>query len=516
MATAKSIQFPNLAKRAVLYCRQSDSGGDGVESLSIESQELRLRQYAESHGWQVISVERDADLRGWQDEDERPGLAAALRRAEEEGDVLLVWDLSRLARKLRIQENIVARLADSNVEIASLKEPWASAPMFRQILGAVAEERTRQMSADIRRSLRQRARSGLWHGIVPYGYARPAGKNQRLIIDDERAAMVVEIFERVACGANVSDVALELSRRGVPTPRGGRVWSLNTLSGIIKNPAYLGVSVVGDGDDAVVVPDAHPALVSRELWNRANAARNATHRPRRRKAVSSWLEGFVRHECGAPMYLTNRNDGFGAFRCPSGGSAIPAQLKERCAFRKKEKSQRLLEATVWNIVMNDLADMFSPEEAILYAQEAAASEQDEDAPRRQMLDLRERRAIEKRERAESLYLNGQRDSDWFAGVDEEVTFELDIVSDERARLNPLGPKIDDLREAAQTLLNLREELPHCLPEYRSQFMQALGVAIVSETGVEMAYHPEMAVVLQSARLLPNTSATRTWAWLTLP
>ena len=76
----------------------------------------------------VIAVERDADLRGWQGEDERPGLAAALRRAEEDADVLLVWDLSRLARKLRIQENIVARLAESDVEIASLNEPWASAP----------------------------------------------------------------------------------------------------------------------------------------------------------------------------------------------------------------------------------------------------------------------------------------------------------------------------------------------------------------------------------------------------
>src|SRR5687767_6827968 len=128
--------------RCIIYCRQSDSGGDGVESLSIESQEQRLREYADLQGWAVLAVERDADLRGWQDEDERPGLAAALRRAEEDGDVLLVWDLSRLARKLRIQENIVARLADAGVEIASLNEPWASAPMFRQILGAVAEERT--------------------------------------------------------------------------------------------------------------------------------------------------------------------------------------------------------------------------------------------------------------------------------------------------------------------------------------------------------------------------------------
>jgi DNA invertase Pin-like site-specific DNA recombinase len=456
-----------------------------------------------------MAVERDADLRGWQDEDERPGLAAALHRAEEDADVLLVWDLSRLARKLRIRENIVARLADSGVELASLNEPWASAPMFRQILGAVAEERTRQMSVDIRRSLRQRAQTGLWHGIVPYGYVRPAGKNQLLVVDVEKAAVTIEIFERVAAGANVSDVALELARRGVPTPRGGRIWSLNTLAGLIKNPAYLGVSVVGTGDDAVIVTDAHPAIVTRNLWERANAARNASHRPRRRKAVSSWLEGYVRHECGAPMYLTNRDDGFGAFRCPSGGGGIPAQLKERCPFHRKEKSQRLLEDMVWKIVVDDLDGMFTADEAVAFAREAAVADQDDDAPRRRALDQREKRAHEKRERAEALYLNGKRDSDWFDQIDSEVTAELESVADERATLQPLGTDADDLREAVRMLQNLRDELPHCLPEYRAQFMQALGVAVVAETGVEMAYYPEVATVLGSARLVQNTSATRT-------
>jgi DNA invertase Pin-like site-specific DNA recombinase len=438
MVTANANHSSNPAKRAVLYCRQSDSGGDGVDSLSIESQDLRLRQHAESHGWAVIAVERDADLRGWQDEDERPGLAAALRRAEEDGDVLLVWDLSRLARKLRIQENIVARLADAGVELASLNEPWASAPMFRQILGAVAEERTRQMSVDIRRSLRQRAQTGLWHGIVPYGYVRPAGRNQHLVVDDEKAAVVREIFERVACGTNVTDVAVELSRRGVSTPRGGRTWSLTTPSGLVKNPVYLGVSVVGTGDDALVVKDAHPAIVTRDLWERANAARNAAHRPRRRKAVMSWLEGYVRHECGAPMYLINRDDELGAFRCQSGGGSIPAALQERCPFRKKEKSQRLLEESVWKIVVDDLDGMFTPDEAVAFAREAAAADQDDDVPRRRALDQREKRAHEKRERAEALYLNSKRDSAWFEQIDNEVTAELEAIDVERDTLRPVS------------------------------------------------------------------------------
>ena len=216
------------------------------------------------------------------------------------------------------------------------------------------------------------------------------------------------------------------------------------------------------------------------------------------------------------MYLTNRDDGFGAFRCPSGGSAIPAQLKERCPFRKKEKAQRLLEDAVWQIVVEDLGGMFSPDEAVAFAREATAADQDDEAPRRRALDQREKRANEKRERAESLYLNGKRDSGWFDQIDSEVTAEMQAVADERTTLRPLGPAANDLREAVRTLQNLREELPHCLPEYRAQFMQALGVAIVGENGTQMAYYPEVAAVLGSARLLPNTSATRTWAWLTLP
>ena len=82
--------------------------------------------------------------------------------------------------------------------------------------------------------------------------------------------------------------------------------------------------------------------------------------------------------------------------------------------------------------------------------------------------------------------------------------------------NPQGPDVNDLREAVRTLQNLREELPHCPAEYRAQFVQALGVAIVGENSVEMGYYPEVAAVLGAARLPPKTSATRTCASLTLP
>jgi hypothetical protein len=62
-------------------------------------------------------------------------------------------------------------------------------------------------------------------------------------------------------------------------------------------------------------------------------------------------------------------------------------------------------------------------------------------------------------RTESLYLNGKRDSVWCDHVNSEVTADQEAVAAQRARMHPLGPDAQDLREAVRTLQNLREELP---------------------------------------------------------
>jgi hypothetical protein len=155
--------------------------------------------------------------------------------------------------------------------------------------------------------------------------------------------------------------------------------------------------------------------------------------------------------------------------------------------------------------VDDLDGMFTPNEAVAFAREVATIDQNDEGPRPRALDQRENRAHEKRERAELLYLNGNRNSDWFDQIEREVTAELEAIANERAMLRPTGPDASDLREAVQTLQNLREDLPHCLPEYRAQFMQALGVSIVGENSIEMAYYPEVAAVLGSARSVAKAS-----------
>src|SRR5687767_392796 len=109
--------------RVLLYARQSVEKDEGDKSLSIDSQVATLRARARKEGWTIVGEEREAGLRGWMDEADRPGLARCIARAAAgEYDILLVWDMSGLARSVRLQEDWIFRLARAGVDVISHTE----------------------------------------------------------------------------------------------------------------------------------------------------------------------------------------------------------------------------------------------------------------------------------------------------------------------------------------------------------------------------------------------------------
>ena len=160
-----------------------------------------MRERATREGWAVVDAVRDPDRKGY--DERRPALLSLIARCSAgDAENVLVWDLSRFARLLRLQENVVHELAKVGVELVSLREPWASQPLSRQLLGAIAEEQTRTISGHVRRALRERAARGLHHGRAPYGLIRPAPKTALAFDADhpDRVAHVIELFERRATG----------------------------------------------------------------------------------------------------------------------------------------------------------------------------------------------------------------------------------------------------------------------------------------------------------------------------
>ncbi len=493
--------------RAFLYCRQSSTDGDGTTSLSLVSQERLLRDLAESRGLVVVGVEVDADLRGWQDERERPGLASTLARAASgEYEALLVYDTSRVARSVRILENTMHALESHGARIISLKEPWLDDPLVRQILGAVAEKTTRDLRDHSRRGIAERTRRGLHHGVAPYGYLKLA-PDAPLVVDvtrPERAAIVHEVFERISNGATYTEVAADLNARGIESAT-GRGWSMTTIRGTVRRAAYRGAVEAGD----LVRENAHEAIVPPELWHRAaeRVTSPAYHR-RKRKAESSWLEGFVMHECGARAYLVpeqrpRESGGTRAyFRC------LYAHGRERqspagarsCGQYPKTVTRDRLEEEVWSIVAHDLARIIPAELAIRYAEEEYARLAPDAARLRRELDTALAKIEAHFHRAESLYLDGKRSRDWLNEHEARIAEERRAL---RARLDELPPEPDaeTIAGASVILHNLTDELPAFADVNRRLIMARLGVVSFGPTGVHVVYEENIARLIPGAHSL---------------
>jgi hypothetical protein len=77
------------------------------------------------------------------------------------------------------------------------------------------------------------------------------------------AAIVSRIFADTIAGDSAGRIARRLNDDGVPSPQGAR-WSANTVAVIVENPVYVG--------ERYGVKRAHPATVSRRVFNAANVA----------------------------------------------------------------------------------------------------------------------------------------------------------------------------------------------------------------------------------------------------
>ncbi|HEX6864707.1 MAG TPA: recombinase family protein, partial [Thermoanaerobaculia bacterium] len=159
---------------------------------------------------------------------------------------------------------------------------------------AVDEAERSRIRERFQRGRREKARQGRkTGGKAPYGYRNPpAGDPRRGTLQPhpEEAATVRRIFREIAAGVTLRALAAKLTAEGIPAPRGGG-WGRSTLRRLLESPVYLGTQVCGvwqvspesgavrldlDHPDAIVVPGAHEALVTRAERDAALARLRST------------------------------------------------------------------------------------------------------------------------------------------------------------------------------------------------------------------------------------------------
>jgi hypothetical protein len=183
---------------------------------------------------------------------------------------------------------------------------------------------------------------------------------------------VREVVRQRALGASWTELARFLDEQGVRPPTGNPHWSKVGVSGLVKNPVYLGQARSGK----VVNEHAHEPLVTRAEFDAAQSVKKSLLMQRDGSlAAKAMLGGLVRcASCGHTLKITGNTDRKTGERYPFyyctgrySSGLCPARASVRASILDRYVEEQLLRAL--------------QEEDGLFAQALSASEAIEAASR---------------------------------------------------------------------------------------------------------------------------------------
>ncbi|MDE7242491.1 MAG: recombinase family protein, partial [Oscillospiraceae bacterium] len=247
MATVKIIP-PRETKPATLrvaaYCRVSSDSSDQLHSYAAQ-----IRNYTEEisrhDGWELVDIYADEAQTGTR-MDKREDFNRMLADCRKgKIDKILVKSISRFARNTRDCLAVLRELMALGVSVYFEKENINTETLTTELMVSVssslAQEESISISKNQRMSYQRRMERGEFITCsAPYGYRLVGGKD--LVIADDEADTVRWIFDAYLAGHSFMQIAVELTRQGVPTVCGGP-WHEETVRKIISNEKYIGDSL---------------------------------------------------------------------------------------------------------------------------------------------------------------------------------------------------------------------------------------------------------------------------------
>jgi DNA invertase Pin-like site-specific DNA recombinase len=221
--------------KLVAYVRVS-STGQVEHGQGLNMQRTAIRAWAKANGHKIVLWCEDAGVSGAKCALDRHGLTDALTALRDRKASGLVFrDLERLARALHIQEAVLAEAwqgkdvrvftVDGEVLRDDPDDPMRTA--MRQVTGVFAELDRRLTVRKLKQGRDAKAAKG-GHANGRYAY----GTDRDGPVPAEQAALTRMTALR-ASGASTYAIARDLTKRGVPTKRGG-AWSSASVSRILS------------------------------------------------------------------------------------------------------------------------------------------------------------------------------------------------------------------------------------------------------------------------------------------
>lgn len=344
------------------YNRLSKEDGDKPESDSIQNQHSinqKHIQYLREQGEQIESVTVYSDDGYAGGSFERPRYKDLIRDIESgKINCIIFKDNSRLGRNYpelgRLMEDYFpqkgVRVISVLNNLDSVKDPRGYCSAIVSFANIVNDDYIRQLSIKIKCTLAMKRERGEFTGnYAPFGYQKDPEDYHRLVIDEEQAEIVRNIFNWYESGMSASGIAKRLNAMQIMTPgefkirdgcksfithdknyRKTHAWATSTVSTILRNEVYIGNMVQGkhksvsyrskkmaltDESEWTVVEGTHEPIISEAQFAVVyeRFARNTRVPPKKEKIYL--LSGLVK--CGQCGHSMNRmeSQGYARYRC---------------------------------------------------------------------------------------------------------------------------------------------------------------------------------------------------------
>jgi len=242
--------------KAAIYARYSSENQSGK---SIDDQIRVCKKYIHSNDMTIEDKHIYIDEAISGSVINRPGLQAIEKAAEnQEIDIVVVDDLSRLSRSNHQMLTLVLRFNYYQVKIASVSDGIITdddnAKLGIHIRGLINELYLDDLKKKTMRGLEGQKLRGFSAGEAVYGYkTHPVGelklnkkghpKYDGMVhkINPEEADIVKRIYKEFIGGKSISKIVASLNEDKVYTKRGYTGgWNTSTISRILKNERYIG------------------------------------------------------------------------------------------------------------------------------------------------------------------------------------------------------------------------------------------------------------------------------------
>ena len=282
----------DLPLRVTFYARVSTD--KDVQLNSLDNQVMYFRNLiTENKNWIYIDGYIDEGISGTSVNKREDFLRMIEDSKKGMFDLILTKEISRFSRSTLDSIKYTQELLENNVGVLfqsdNINTIMPDSELRLTIMASIAQEEVRKLSERVKFGMKRSIEKGkvLGNNVIT-GYKKDKGK---LVIDEKQAEMIRIIYELYATGEyGLSYISDYLFAKGYKTSKNGYIHT-TTIRRIITNPKYKGfycTNTVKHLDyrtkKQIRLPQSEwiiydskgeiPAIVSTELWDRANEILN--------------------------------------------------------------------------------------------------------------------------------------------------------------------------------------------------------------------------------------------------